>query len=72
MYQPASKKGRDSVFEEDAALIAQLLEEDDSWRVAREVQNAKFDGLTHPNPLDKSFKDQVFISPKLQVPQNVE
>lgn len=37
MYQPAKRKGKDSVFEEDAALIAALLEEDDSWRVAREV-----------------------------------
>jgi hypothetical protein len=36
-FQPSDQRGRESVFEEDAALIAQLLEEDDSWRVARHV-----------------------------------
>ena len=38
------------IFEEDAALIEALLEEDDSLRVAREVRDAAFDGKTHPNP----------------------
>ena len=54
-YQPP-RAGKESLYEEDAALIAQLLEEDDSYREARRVQDAAFDGNTYPNPTDASFQ----------------
>ncbi len=53
-----------SILDEDAALIAYLLDEDDSWQVARRIQDAAFDGSTHPNPTDLSHKH--IIAPSVQ------
>ena len=66
-YQPP-RAGKDQLYEEDALLIEQMLEEDDSWLVARRIQDAAFDGVTHPNPSDKSHRARVLTDMPIRNP----
>ena len=66
-FQPSDHRGKDSIFEEDAALIAQLLEEDDSYSKARQVQDAGFDGQTYGNPSDLDHDTRVLTEEQVKL-----